>query len=164
MKQVLLTLDGSKFAEAAIEPARVLAQALGARVHVLEVLKRPVLLSELLEVTDLSHLQMAERWDSRTEEVCAGINTIAHSLGEDAIAALRVGDNTVEEIIEYAVRNDIDYIVMATHGSTGLRGLVHGNVAAGVVQAGVAPVLLVRPAALDMQIEHTAGAATAAQH
>ncbi len=58
--------------------------------------------------------------------------------------AVRIGDAT-EEIIKYAREQNVDLIMMATHGRTGLRRAISGSVADRVVTSGAAPVLLVRP-------------------
>jgi hypothetical protein len=42
--------------------------------------------------------------------------------------------------------NSIDLVVMATHGRSGISRVVQGSVAGRVLRAGVAPVVLVRPA------------------
>jgi len=56
-----------------------------------------------------------------------------------------MGEEPAAAIIAFARRADVDFIVMATHGRSGLREVVQGSVAAEVVRSGVAPVLLVRP-------------------
>jgi nucleotide-binding universal stress UspA family protein len=56
-----------------------------------------------------------------------------------------VGHDVAEAIIDFARRNEVDLIAMATHGRSGLNGLVQGSIAAAVVKSGVAPVILVRP-------------------
>lgn len=155
MKQILLTLDGSEFSEAAIKPAAELAEALGARVHVLEVVRPPMMSATLLEtygVPEIAAAQASEIWETETGEARRYTYEVMQRLGGKVVAAARFSSDAAEEITEYAVRNAIDYILMATHGRTGLGRLVHGSVAAGVVHAGVAPVLLVRPTAFDTQI------------
>jgi nucleotide-binding universal stress UspA family protein len=56
-----------------------------------------------------------------------------------------VGDHVSEAIVEAAREHKVDMIAMATHGRSGLSGVVQGSVAAAVVRSGVAPVLQVRP-------------------
>ena len=52
--------------------------------------------------------------------------------------------SVIESIIDYAANKDIDLIVIGTRGRTGLKRLVMGSVANGVVQHAHCPVLLVR--------------------
>jgi len=56
-----------------------------------------------------------------------------------------VDSHAAQAIIKHAEKERPDVIVMATHGRTGLSYALVGSVAEKVVQAGVAPVLLVHP-------------------
>ena len=49
------------------------------------------------------------------------------------------------EIIRYARKQEIDLIVLATHGRTGLTHVLLGSVAENVVRTAPCPVLTVRP-------------------
>lgn len=49
-----------------------------------------------------------------------------------------------EEIQKYVEKNDIDMIVMGSHGQTGLRNLVLGSVATKILAITAVPVLIVR--------------------
>ncbi len=49
------------------------------------------------------------------------------------------------EIIRYAKRNDIDVIVVTTHGRTGLSRLLFGSTAEKLVRKTSCPVMVVRP-------------------
>jgi nucleotide-binding universal stress UspA family protein len=53
--------------------------------------------------------------------------------------------SAAQEIARYAQENDIDLIVIATHGETGLTRLVTGSVAERVVRLAPCPVLSVPP-------------------
>jgi len=53
-------------------------------------------------------------------------------------------DVVAEAIVDYAEQNDIDLIVMTTHGRSGLSRLVFGSVAESVVRHAPCPVLLIR--------------------
>lgn len=49
------------------------------------------------------------------------------------------------QIVEIAAAGDVDLIMMATHGRTGLSHLVMGSVAERVVRMATCPVLTLRP-------------------
>jgi nucleotide-binding universal stress UspA family protein len=61
--------------------------------------------------------------------------------------AVRFGDPAAE-IVRYAEEEKVDLIMMATHGHTGLARIVSGSVVSRVVESGVCPIVLVRPAGL----------------
>jgi nucleotide-binding universal stress UspA family protein len=50
----------------------------------------------------------------------------------------------VTEILDFAERENVDLIVMASHGRTGLSRLLMGSVAEGVMRKAPCPVLIVR--------------------
>ncbi len=50
-----------------------------------------------------------------------------------------------ETITEYAKKNGMDLIVVGTHGYTGLKKMMLGSVASGVLNQSSVPVLLIRP-------------------
>lgn len=57
--------------------------------------------------------------------------------------------SAVEEILSYATENEIDLIVLGTHGRTGLSRLLIGSVAEKVVRLAKCPVLTVHPQSLS---------------
>jgi nucleotide-binding universal stress UspA family protein len=56
-----------------------------------------------------------------------------------------INEHTYRSINEYAEDNDIDLIVMATHGRTGPKRLYFGSVAENIVRRAPCSVLIVRP-------------------
>lgn len=158
--KVLLTLDGSDFAEAAIPIARQLAAMPGAEIHLLAVIEPDAVVERPRAVAAASHangvawLSADECDPDPAEALPLGIDMIlehyleevARQFPENVVRpALRVGPYPAEQIIAYAEANGIDLIVMATHGRKGIDQLVHGSIAGRVLRAGVAPVALVRP-------------------
>ncbi|MBN2489952.1 MAG: universal stress protein [Planctomycetes bacterium] len=64
-------------------------------------------------------------------------------LKRKALAVVINGQSHLE-IVEYARQNDIDMIVMATHGHTGIQGVLIGSTTERVVRSAPCPVLTVR--------------------
>jgi len=56
-----------------------------------------------------------------------------------------VSEDIVGTILGVARKEGVDVIAMATHGRTGLRGIVQGSVANEIVHSGEFPVFLIRP-------------------
>jgi nucleotide-binding universal stress UspA family protein len=160
--RLLLTLDGSAYAESAIPMAQQFAREASTEVHVLAVAEpaprwtachdgaRP------LDGVGTGRLPDEDRAEASVEDITPDAQLLLeHYLesvarlfpGSTVIPAVRVGPYPAAQIAAYAQSYDIDLIVMATHGRSGVSRAVHGSVAAQVVQSGVAPVALVRPAA-----------------
>ena len=62
-----------------------------------------------------------------------------------AVTAVVLGGKPAEVIGDYAAKNGVDLILMATHGYSGLQRMLRGSTADGILHAAHVPVLLVRP-------------------
>ena len=78
------------------------------------------------------------------EKALAGVLDPKWSAGRTVIQAVVEGSPKVE-IIRYARKQNIDLIVLSTHGRTGLAHVIMGSVAETVVRTAPCPVLTVRP-------------------
>lgn len=58
-----------------------------------------------------------------------------------------IGD-VAESLSDYAESNDIDLIIMATHGYSGIKRWIMGSVAEKIFRSASVPVFMVRPAAV----------------
>jgi nucleotide-binding universal stress UspA family protein len=138
--RILVTLDGSELAQAALPVAADLAAALQAEVVLLRVVppveSRPTGTWDLPAVVDLEERRAYEE----LYRLAA-----ASFAGRETSAVVLVSAHPAEEIIAWARVHPVDFIVMATHGHGGLRHLVAGSVTEAVVRSGLAPVIAVRP-------------------
>ena len=138
-QRLLAPTDRSPFAEAAVTYARALAARTGAELHVLRVtddLDQAVAEHGVTGPIDMDNPDDHDRW-------------LAALVGETGdvrrVEAVRVGDDVAAAIVRYATSNDIDLIVMATHGRSGLTNLLMGSIAESVLRAAPCPVLTLRP-------------------
>ena len=141
MKKILVATDFSALATAALRYAGVLAEQTGAKLIALyaDPFEPPVEFTSR-EVDDLAS-QIAESRRRAHEELerCVAQNIPA---AVDAEAVV-VDDRPVRAIVGYAARNDVDLIVMGTHGRGGLERLLLGSVSARVVAESPVPVVVV---------------------
>jgi nucleotide-binding universal stress UspA family protein len=135
--RILVPTDFSAPSDAALAYARGLAGTFDATLHLLHVLEneflRPVVADpQALETAALRHLQKRLTDDDRRRF--------------HAIPAIERSDAPADEIVSYARTQDIDLIVMGTHGRSGMAHLLVGSVAEKVVRAAPCPVLTLREA------------------
>ncbi len=78
------------------------------------------------------------------EKALAGVPDPQWAAGRKVVRALVEGSPKVE-IVRYARHLDLDLIVLATHGRSGLTHVIMGSVAESVVRTAPCPVLTVRP-------------------
>jgi universal stress protein A len=140
LTRILAPTDRSPFSEKAVTYARNLAKQFGAELHVLRVMadeEKALAAYATTGVIDASQPQDEyNRW-------------VAELVGETGdvrrIEAVQIGTDVPDAVVRYAKNNDIDLIVMATHGRTGLTHLLMGSVAEKVVRTAPCPVLTLRP-------------------
>ena len=142
IKEILVPLDLSEVAEHAVIYAEELASAYGARIHLLHVVD-----ARGVEVTGAvgalpTYGGMAG--EAIVEAAETGLEQIREGLqGVDTEVVVQVGSPR-KNIVAYAREHEIDVIVMATHGRSGLTHALIGSVAEKVVQKAPCPVLTVR--------------------
>jgi len=140
IKKILLPLDGSEFGEKSLPYAVELGQALKAQLLLVWVLHPQIIMSEFGAVTYQSLVSMEE---TEAREYLSGVQKDLQKRGLSA--ETRIIDGPVADaILDLATKEEIDLIVMSTHGRSGLSRWVYGSVANKVLQHAPCPVFLVR--------------------
>jgi len=143
ISRILAPTDFSDHACHALAYARLFADRWEAQLHLLNVIEPAVFPTEAgltpmgmmnldTELTEAAYKAMAEMLLRPELEGIVPITSIGHGRASTAI-------------IEYASDHDIDLIVIATHGRTGIEHLIFGSTAERVVRESPCPVLTVRP-------------------
>jgi nucleotide-binding universal stress UspA family protein len=144
-KRILVPLDGSPLAEKALPVAMSLAQRFDGQIILLRVVDFPVLVtpvmypeippSQLVEIRDQARQEAEAYLKARQDELSRQGFDVRIFLGETSPA---------EHIINTADAEEVDLIVMSTHGRGGLARWALGSVADRVIRHGPCPVLLIR--------------------
>ena len=150
--RVIVPLDGSRFAEAALPVGTRLATALGARLSLIRVIPWAV---QLYPYT-AAGTYVPELDSALESEGAEYVSAQAKALGADVDGYTERGD-PADRLMEFIEHERIDLVVLSTHGRSGLARLALGSTADRLLQSR-APVLLVRPSA--EQLRQTAGEAT----
>jgi nucleotide-binding universal stress UspA family protein len=158
-QRILVPLDGSELAAGAIPHAEALATLAKARLVLLQVVpSTAMLVSETAAASPSLGLPTVDPLVSsgQLETIEEAITTEANTILGEAAAALRAKSLQVDTVIlqgapadailTYAKNEQIDLIVMATHGRTGLARALFGSVAESVLHHAACPVLLIRVA------------------
>ena len=136
-ERILIPVDGSEPAEDAAELGIELAVEHDATVHGLYVV-------EPVTITEGGTGQIIQAMQETGEEIVSELAAQAEAEGLDAATGVKTGV-AHQEILDYAEANDIDLIVVGTHGRTGLGRYLLGSVTEKLVRLSDAPVLTVRP-------------------
>jgi nucleotide-binding universal stress UspA family protein len=147
-ERILVPLDGSEGAETVLPFAENIAGPLDAELVLLRVVEPIAAVVGLGsgEVGGIDALRNHQREAKRyLAELAERLGT--KGLRVRTLAALGA---PVTEIVTAAEAEKADLIAMTTHGRTGVRRLVFGSVAEGVLRGGAVPVLMFRmPAPAD---------------
>jgi nucleotide-binding universal stress UspA family protein len=142
--RVLVPLDGSHLAEAALGPAQELVALLGGELLLLQVVQFP----PYSLYGDGSAYLAAFNPDVALNEAQQYLGAVASSLTVSGVRVLAELGLPALDIAEVARREKVHLIVMATHGRSGLARALLGSVATGTLQRSSVPLMLIRPSAL----------------
>lgn len=145
-QKILVPMDGSKLAECVLPHVEAIAKGCNVSnvifVRVVEPMLRPTgddyfPLEEDRELFKLDRRAVADDY----------LNRLVSRLKYDGVklhTEVIVG-KVAESLVDYAEKNDVDLIVIATHGRSGVSRWVRGSVADRILHFARAPVLMVRP-------------------
>ncbi len=139
-KRMVVLLDGSDLAEVVFD----YAQEVSGRMHV------DIDLLHVCSHDQETQLPMRRAYmEQKAEVLCAKAEAVRQKYDKGAIAQCIQAKGSVvvgypaEEILKYIDENDIDLVMMSTHGSSGAKAWDLGDVANKVVHASRVPVWLV---------------------
>ena len=145
LQRILFPTDFSQFAAEAEHYACALSRQYGAELHILCVTEEPLIVVPTWDVPN----SLSNRLDATETRQAAERALEARpdkEWGQDLKIrrVVRTG-NPFVEIVRYAREENVDLIVLGTHGRTGLVHVLLGSIAEQVVRQAGCPVLTVRP-------------------
>ncbi len=135
-KNILLATDGSKYSEAAVDRAIKFAKAYGGDLNILSVVDIP---SEFY-----SHIKALDAADELIKNAKGFVESVQKKAAEQGVPSevfVKEGDAS-KIITDHARDQNIDIIMIGSHGRTGLRRLLMGSTAEGVIGHSTCAVLV----------------------
>ena len=139
IRHLIVPLDGSRLAEAALPITRQLAQKLGAPVTLVHLIER----NPPQQIHGEHHLSNPEEAERYLSELGRRIFPADPRVAQH-VHATEITD-VPRAIAEHATELGSDLVVMCAHGQIGLRTLLFGSIAQKVAASSAVPVLLIRP-------------------
>lgn len=139
IRNLLVPLDGSSLAESVLPVVAHLARKIKASVILIHVIEKDAP-EKIHGQRHLTNSKQAEEYLSATAslDIFSGI-TVDFHLHEASVR------DVAQSISDHAEELNQDLVIMCTHGSSGLRGLLFGSNAQQVISLGNTPVMLVNP-------------------
>ena len=139
--RILIPTDGSDAVAPAVETALDIAETYDATLHVLFIVDPPSSISGAGDgFTGIDNL--LDELEEEGHRATDAIANLAEDSDIETTAVVRRG-NPKDDILTYATENDIDLIVMGTHGRTGVKRALLGSVTETIVRHAEVPVLTV---------------------
>lgn len=142
IKKILCAVDFSDQSPKVADYAKTMGQALGAKIFVLYVAPT---LSQYVGF----HIP-ASTIETFVGEIVSGADSTMTAFMDENFQGVDADGKVVagyaaEEILEFAKKEDMDMVIMGTHGRHGIDRILFGSVAEKVVKTCRCPVLTVRP-------------------
>ncbi|MEJ2753192.1 MAG: universal stress protein [Chloroflexota bacterium] len=135
--RILVPLDGSALAESALSLAEQFIEGSEGRLILLRVVPYfTVLAADPLLYEEMNRLG--------EDEALAYLRSIRNDLPDPGKADIvcQVG-SAADSILQYSIENDVDLIVMSSHGRSGINRWVYGSVAERIMSQAPCPTLII---------------------
>ena len=147
-KKILVPLDGSKLAECVLPHVEKLAESgVAKEIILLRVCESPSIIADYPESKNKTWEKHVERMTANAQQSCSlYIEDVEKDLKDKGFKVKTESSlgKPAEEIVNYANKNKVDLIVMASHGRSGVNRWAYGSVADKVLRSTCVPVLLVK--------------------
>lgn len=142
IKKVLVPIDFSDYSKSALKYAVNFAKSFSAEIVLIYVVE-PVIYPPDFSMGQIAMPSMNSEWDERAKEE---LQKLAKSEipGESIVKTIIKTGKPFVEIIETAKEENIDLIIIATHGHSGVEHILFGSTAEKVVRKAPCPVLTLR--------------------
>ncbi|PKB16209.1 universal stress protein [Flavobacterium sp. 5] len=142
MKKILIPTDFSKYADEAIEVGAQIAKKNGSEIILIHMLELPTHMNDAISgETSIPEIMLFKR---KADETLKNIKNRPYLTGIKITEVVRL-DGAYNGIINYTKQNnDIDLIVMGSHGATGINEILVGSNTEKVVRQSETPVLVIK--------------------
>ncbi|WP_348822585.1 universal stress protein [Flavobacterium aestuarii] len=142
MKKILIPTDFSKYADEAIEVGAQIAKQHNSEIILIHMLELPTHLNDAISgETSIPEIMLFKR---KADETLKSIKTRPYLAGIKVTEVVRL-DGAYKGINNYVKQNnDLDLIIMGSHGSTGINEILVGSNTEKVVRQSEVPVLVIK--------------------
>ena len=143
LKKILVPTDFSEHSHSALRYACEFAQRFGAELHVMHVIHDPAVAHPEIGLSMLPVSEFKEEIENTARTKLRDL-PILDEYSDVKVTRHWCDGTPFVEIVRYAKNNDVDLIVLGTHGRNALAQVLIGSVAERVVRKASCPVMTVR--------------------
>ena len=140
-KNILVPYDFTNFGDMAFEKAMEIAKKFDSKLTLLTVIGSDI------DTSGMDWARAQEAYDDEENKAKEKLNKIKESNQDenvDVSVSIIHNPSVVDGILSFAENQNIDLIVMGSHGRSGFKKLVLGSAASGVVTKASCPVLIAK--------------------
>ncbi len=141
VSKILVPIDFSDYSKNALKYAAKFAAAFSAKIYLIYVIE-PVIYPADFSMGQVALPSVDVDMNARAKEELEQLAK-REITGLEVVSIIKTGKPFVE-IVETALEEDIDLIIIATHGHTGIEHVLFGSTAEKVVRKAPCPVLTIR--------------------
>jgi nucleotide-binding universal stress UspA family protein len=150
MKRILIPTDFSKYADLAIEAGAQIAKKNNAEIILIHMLELPGQANDA--ITGETSIPAIMLFKKKAEEILKSIKNRPYLKGIPITEVVQL-DNAYSGIATYSNNNNIDLIIMGSHGSSGFEEIFIGTNTEKVVRLSNIPVLIIKHEVDDLNIK-----------
>lgn len=146
-KKIMVPLDGSKLAECVLPHLETVIKGCESPEVIVVQAVEPLSVPYGREVSQFTSLEQVKAFETHQKvEAEKYLKEIVVRLRKTAVNARAdvIYGKAGEALSDYATKNDVDLVIIATHGRSGISRWVWGSVADRLVRSVCVPVLMVR--------------------
>jgi nucleotide-binding universal stress UspA family protein len=144
LKKILVPLDGSKLGELALNYTAELARSINSEVY-------------LISVCDRADKEYRRMFDVYLDKVSQGFReSLQDKISSSQLQTMVIDGPPDTKILDYAEENNIDLIVLVSHGHSGIMPWATGSTVSKIIQRATIPILLIR-ASDDVDTKQASG-------
>jgi nucleotide-binding universal stress UspA family protein len=142
IKKVLVPIDFSDYSKSALKYALNFCKQFNAEIILIYVIE-PVIYPPDFSMGQIAIPSVNAEWDERAKQELEKLASSDVTKGASVKTLIKTGKPFIE-IIETATELEVDLIIIATHGHTGVEHILFGSTAEKVVRKAPCPVLTLR--------------------
>ena len=143
-RKIMVATDGSELVKKAVATAIEISKLENAKLYAVHVIPLDDYYSSIPLAIDAEWIEaMEEHLRIEGKEAVAYVENAGREANVEVESVILEG-SPANDIVDYAEKNDIDLIVMGSHGKTGIQRFLIGSVAENVVRHSKKPVLVVK--------------------
>lgn len=148
LRNILLSLDGSRFAEAIIPYVEGLAQGMDSEVALVRIIE-PINLPRFAAYGrwvdwEKDEKDLSAESEKKAKQYLSKKESDLRNKGVK-VRSISLSGAPAQTILQYAEDNSVSLIALSTHGFSGISKWAYGSVASKIIESSSKPVLLVRP-------------------